>query len=155
NVRRAIEIEAKRLIELVATGQAVEQQTRSFDATNGTTFSMRTKEEANDYRYFTDPDLPPFQVTDAFLQAIRASLPALPEQLIRKYTQELQLPEYDARILCDDRDSAAWFERLIQHTTNYKAAANWLLGPVRSGLNDRSLDWKDLPVRPDSLARLI
>jgi len=60
-----------------------------------------------------------------------------------------------ARILCDDRDSAAWFERLIHHTTNYKAAANWLLGPVRSGLNEKSLDWKDLPLHPESLARLI
>ncbi|HXB08344.1 MAG TPA: Asp-tRNA(Asn)/Glu-tRNA(Gln) amidotransferase subunit GatB [Puia sp.] len=155
NVKRAIEIEAKRLIELVAAGQPIEQQTRSFDATTGTTFALRTKEEANDYRYFTDPDIPPFQVTDAFLESIRASLPALPEQLIRKYTRELQLPEYDARILCDDRDSAGFFEHLIQHTTNYKAAANWLLGPVRSGLNEKSLDWKDLPVQPASLARLI
>ena len=155
NVKRAIEVEAKRLIELHAAGKPIEQQTRSFDAGNGTTFALRTKEEANDYRYFTDPDLPPFQVTDAFLESIRASLPALPEQLIRKYTRDLQLPEYDARILCDDRDSAAWFERLIQYTTNYKAAANWLLGPVRSGLNEKSLDWKDLPLHPESLARLI
>jgi aspartyl-tRNA(Asn)/glutamyl-tRNA(Gln) amidotransferase subunit B len=155
NVRKAIEFEAKRLIELLATGQRIVQQTRSFDATNGTTFPLRTKEEANDYRYFTDPDLPPFEVTESFLKSIKASLPALPEQLVRKYTQELQLPEYDARILCDDRDSVAWFQRLIQHTTNYKAAANWMLGPVRQGLNEKSLDWKDLPVRPESLARLI
>jgi len=79
----------------------------------------------------------------------------LPEQLIQKYTRELQLPEYDARILCDDRDSATWFEQLIRFTANYKAAANWLLGPVRSSLNDKSLDWKDLPVKPESLAGLI
>ena len=155
NVRRAIEIESRRLIELVATGQPVVQQTRSFDATDGTTFALRTKEEANDYRYFTDPDLPPFQVTDDFLESIRVSIPALPEQLVQKYTLELHLPEYDARSLCDDRESAAYFEQLITHVTNYKAAANWLLGPVRSGLNEKGLDWKDLPVRPDTLARLI
>ena len=155
NVRRAIEIEAKRLIELLANGLPIEQQTRSFDAAEGTTFSLRTKEEANDYRYFTDPDLPPFQVTDAFLASIKASIPPLPEQLVQKYTRELQLPEYDARVICDDRDSAAYFEQLIMHTTNYKAAANWLLGPVRSGLNDKGTDWKDLSLRPESLARLI
>jgi aspartyl-tRNA(Asn)/glutamyl-tRNA(Gln) amidotransferase subunit B len=155
NVRRAIEIEARRLIELVATGQTVEQQTRSFDATDGTTFALRTKEEANDYRYFADPDLPPFQVTDEFLASISASIPPLPEELIEKYTRELQLPEYDARILCDDRDSAGYFAQLITHTSSYKAAANWLLGPVRSGLNAKSLEWKDLAVRAESLARLI
>jgi aspartyl-tRNA(Asn)/glutamyl-tRNA(Gln) amidotransferase subunit B len=155
NVKRAIEIEARRLIQLHATGKPIIQETRSFDATDGSTFSLRTKEEANDYRYFADPDLPPFVVSDEFLAAIKASLPALPEQLIQKYTRELQLTEYDARSLCDDRDSAAYFERLIGHTTSYKAAANWLLGPVRSSLNDKNLDWKDVPVRPESLAGLI
>jgi aspartyl-tRNA(Asn)/glutamyl-tRNA(Gln) amidotransferase subunit B len=155
NVKRAIEFESRRLIDLLEAGEPIIQQTRSFDANEGTTFALRTKEEANDYRYFTDPDLPPFLVTDELLDSITASIPALPEQLIGKYTRELQLPEYDARILCDDRDSAAWFERLIQHTSNYKAAANWLLGPVRSSLNDKSLDWKDLPVTPQSLAGLI
>jgi len=155
NVKRAIEIESRRLIGLHAAGQPITQETRSFDATDGTTFALRSKEEANDYRYFTDPDLPPFQVSDAFLDSIKASLPALPEQLVQKYTRELLLPEYDARILCDDRDSANYFEQLIRHTANYKAAANWLLGPVKSGLNEKSLDWKDLPVRPESLAGLI
>jgi len=155
NVKRAIELESRRLIELLEAGEPIIQQTRSFDANEGTTFALRTKEEANDYRYFTDPDLPPFLVTDEFLDSIKASIPALPEQLVQKYTRELQLPEYDARILCDDRDSAAWFERLIRFTSSYKAAANWLLGPVRSSLNDKSLDWKDLPVTPVSLAGLI
>jgi len=155
NVKRAIEFESRRLVDLVEAGEPIIQQTRSFDADKGATFALRTKEEANDYRYFTDPDLPPFLVTDEFLDSIKASIPALPEQLIQKYTRELQLPEYDARILCDDRDSATYFERLILFTANYKAAANWLLGPVRSGLNDKSLDWKDLPVKPESLAGVI
>ncbi len=155
NVRRAIEFEAHRLIDLLEAGKPIQQQTRSFDATDGTTFALRTKEEANDYRYFADPDLPPFQVTDEFLETIRASIPPLPEALVLKYTRELQLPEYDARGIADDKDSAGYFERLIRHTTNYKAAANWLLGPVRSSLNERSLDWKDLPIAPDSLALLI
>ncbi|HVS95241.1 MAG TPA: Asp-tRNA(Asn)/Glu-tRNA(Gln) amidotransferase subunit GatB [Puia sp.] len=155
NVRRAIEFEARRLIGLLSAGEPIRQETRSFDAAEGTTFSLRTKEEANDYRYFADPDLPPFQVTDEFLQRVRASIPSLPEQLVVRYTRELQLPDYDARVIVSEKDSAAFFERLIAHTSNYKAAANWLLGPVRSSLNERALDWKDLPVPPGSLARLI
>ncbi|HTR30485.1 MAG TPA: Asp-tRNA(Asn)/Glu-tRNA(Gln) amidotransferase subunit GatB [Puia sp.] len=155
HVRKAIEFEAERLIALLEKGEPVVQQTRSFDAATGTTFALRTKEEANDYRYFADPDLPPFTVTDGFLESIRGSLPELPEQLIARFQRDLQLPEYDARVLCDDKDAAAWFQRLIRHTANYKAAANWLLGPVKSALNEKGLDWKDIPVAPESLARLI
>ncbi|HXO75765.1 MAG TPA: hypothetical protein VN824_11030, partial [Puia sp.] len=128
---------------------------RSFDATNGTTFSLRTKEEANDYRYFTDPDLPPFQVTDAFLETIRASIPPLPEELVEKYTKELLLPEYDARVICDDKDTVDYFGSLIGFTSNYKAAANWLLGPVKSSLKEQGLDLKDFPVPPLSLSKLM
>jgi aspartyl-tRNA(Asn)/glutamyl-tRNA(Gln) amidotransferase subunit B len=155
NVRRAIEFEAQRLIGLLDSGRPIEQQTRSFDAANGSTFALRTKEEANDYRYFADPDLPPFEVTDTFLESIRASIPVLPEELIIKYTRDLQLPEYDAREISDDRDCSAYFQQLITYTSNYKAAANWMLGPLRSSLNEQSLDWKDLPVQPAALARLI
>ena len=155
NVRRAIDFEARRLIGLVAKGLPVLQETRSFDANNGTTFSLRSKEEANDYRYFADPDLPPFEVSDAFLAAIKASIPPMPEQLIAKYKAELKLSEYDARGICDDRETVGYFESLIAHTSNYKAAANWLLGPVKSSLNEQGLDWKDFPVPPQTLSRLI
>ena len=155
NVRRAIDFEAKRLIGLVATQRPVQQETRSFDANNGTTFSLRTKEEANDYRYFADPDLPPFEVSDAFLASIQASIPPMPEELVARYTAELRLSEYDARVICDDKETVGYFESLIAHTENYKAAANWLLGPVKSSLNEQGLDWKDFPVPPQALARLI
>ena len=116
NVKRAIEYEAKRMIELVEQGIAIEQQTRSFDAADGTTFALRSKEEANDYRYFADPDLPPFHVTEELLQKIRSSIPALPEELVTKYTRELQLPEYDARVICDDKETVDFFEALIRAT---------------------------------------
>ena len=155
NVRRAIEFEGERLIGLLLKGETVQQQTRSYDAATGTTFTLRTKEEANDYRYFADPDLPPFIVTDEFLEAVRASLPELPEQLIERFRRELRLPEYDARVICDDKDAATWFQALIAHTTNYKAAANWLLGPVKSSLNEKGMDWKDFPIAPGVLARLM
>ena len=155
NVRRAIEFEANRMIGLVEQGVAIQQQTRSFEAADGSTFALRTKEEANDYRYFADPDLPPFQVTDAFLEKIRASIPPLPEELVIKYTNELQLSEYDARVISDDKETVDYFESLIGETSNYKAAANWLLGPVKSSLNDQGQMLKDFPVTPSSLARLM
>ena len=155
NVRRAIEFEGERLIGLLEKGEAIQQQTRSFDAAAGTTFALRTKEEANDYRYFADPDLPPFTVTDEFLEKVRMSLPEMPEQLIERFQRDLRLPEYDARVICDDKDAATWFQSLIGHTGNYKAAANWMLGPVKSSLNEKGLDWKDLPVSPAALARLM
>ena len=155
NVRRAIEFEAERMIGLLEKGERIVQQTRSYDAAAGTSFALRTKEEANDYRYFADPDLPPFVVTDALLEKIRASIPELPEELIGRLQRELQLPEYDARVIGDDKDSAVWFEELIKHTNNYKAAANWMLGPVRSALNERGLSWKDFPLSATALACLM
>ncbi|MBS1564834.1 MAG: Asp-tRNA(Asn)/Glu-tRNA(Gln) amidotransferase subunit GatB, partial [Bacteroidetes bacterium] len=136
NVRKAIEYEVKRMIALVEKGEAIQQQTRSFDATNDTTFALRTKEEANDYRYFPDPDLPPFIVSDEQVKQIRAAMPELPEALATRYKTELSLNDYDARVLCDDKDNIQYFEAVIRHTSHYKAVANWMLGPVKSWLNE-------------------
>lgn len=155
NVKRAIEHESKRLMELLDKGEPIIQQTRSFDASNGTTFALRTKEEANDYRYFADPDLTPFRVTNEMLQEIRASLPALPEERIARYTQQLQLPEYDARILTDEKETADYFEQVIEHTANYKAVANWLQGPVKSWMNEHNQSITAFPIQAPVIARLI
>jgi len=155
NVKRAIEHETKRMIELVENGERIVQQTRSFDATNGTTFSLRTKEEANDYRYFADPDLTPFTVTDDMLENIRSMLPALPEERVRQYTQELQLSDYDARVIAEEKDFSDYFEQLIGHTSNYKAAANWMLGPVKSYLNENNLSISAFRISPAAIADLI
>ncbi len=155
NVRKAIEYEVKRMIDLVENGEPVLQQTRSFDATNDTTFALRSKEEANDYRYFPDPDLPPFIVTPQQLESIRQSMPALPEVLIEKYKSELALSDYDARVICDDKETITYFEALIKETTHYKAAANWLLGPVKSFLNEHGLHSGAFPLQPATLAALI
>ncbi|NSL89100.1 Asp-tRNA(Asn)/Glu-tRNA(Gln) amidotransferase subunit GatB [Chitinophaga sp. Mgbs1] len=155
NVKRAIDNEVKRQIDILEAGGSLIQETRSFDASNGSSFSLRSKEEANDYRYFPEPDLAPFRLTDAFIDAVRATLPALPEELIRKYTQEFGLPEYDARVICDDKATADYFEALIAVTTQYKAAANWILGPVKSHLNEISADITQFTVTPAALAALI
>lgn len=155
NVKRAIDNEVKRQIDLIEAGGTLVQETRSFDASNGSSFSLRSKEEANDYRYFPEPDLAPFRLTDEFIDSIRATLPALPEELIRKYTAEFGLPEYDARVICDDKATADYYESLIAVTAQYKAAANWMLGPVKSWLNENSLEISQFPVTPAALASLI
>lgn len=155
NVKRAIEYESGRLIGIVSADEEVKQQTRSFDASNGTTFALRTKEEANDYRYFADPDLVPFNVTSAFIKEIQESIPALPEERVRKYTTIYQLPEYDARVLCEEREIADYFESVASCTSNYKAASNWMLGPVKSYLNENNLQITAFRLRPASIAELI
>jgi aspartyl-tRNA(Asn)/glutamyl-tRNA(Gln) amidotransferase subunit B len=155
NVKRAIEIEAERMIKIVEGGGTIVQQTRSFDASNGTTFALRSKEEANDYRYFPDPDLAPFVITDQMISEIQSSLPALPEQRVKTYVEKFNLPEYDARVISDERETADYFEQLIQHTANYKAAANWMIGPVKSYLNEQRLSITDFSIKPKSIAETI
>ncbi|MFI5124196.1 MAG: Asp-tRNA(Asn)/Glu-tRNA(Gln) amidotransferase subunit GatB [Chitinophagales bacterium] len=155
NVKRAIEYEAGRMMEDIEKGEIILQQTRRFDAVSGITASMRSKEEANDYRYFPDPDLPPFQVTDAFLQNIKENIPELPEALIDRYTRQYHLPRYDAEVICDDKETSDYFELLIKQTGAFKAAANWLLGPVKSYLNENNLSIHQLSLKPSSLASLI
>jgi aspartyl-tRNA(Asn)/glutamyl-tRNA(Gln) amidotransferase subunit B len=155
NVKRAIEFEAGRLMAILAAGEEVVQQTRSFDATNNTTFALRTKEEANDYRYFADPDLVPFSVSEETITGIRSALPALPEQRIAAYMSRYGLPEYDAHVLTEERESAEYFEKVVQHTSNFKAASNWMLGPVKSYLNENGIGISELQLRPDAIAELI
>ncbi|MBS1667932.1 MAG: Asp-tRNA(Asn)/Glu-tRNA(Gln) amidotransferase subunit GatB [Bacteroidetes bacterium] len=155
NVKRAIEFEFLRMVELVEKGESIIQQTRSFDSSNGTTFALRTKEEANDYRYFADPDLPPFSITDAFIESVRKNIPALPEQLIEKYTNQFHLSVYDATVISDDKETADYFELVTKETTNYKAAANWMLGPIKSYLNEQNLSIKNFSLQPKILAQLI
>jgi len=165
NVKRAIEWEAKRLIELVEAGSPIIQQTRSFDATNGTTFALRTKEEANDYRYFADPDLTPFRISEEMLKSIQEQLPELPEQKIQRYQSAFGLPEYDARVICDEKETSTYFEAILSalppnaskesNTTRAKAAANWILGPIKSWLNDNSLSIFNFELPAASIASLI
>ncbi len=155
NVKKAIEFEIERMIELVDKGGKVQQQTRSFDAATDTTFAIRDKEEANDYRYFPDPDLAPFHLSDGFISQVKQQLPALPNQLTEKYRLLPGLSEYDAAQLCDEKATADYFELLIQHTNLYKAAANWLLGPVRQYLNENTIGFDTFTLSPAVLAELI
>ncbi len=155
NVKKAIEFEIDRMTKVVESGGTIKQQTRSFDADTDTTFAIRDKEEANDYRYFPDPDLAPFQLTENFIENIRASLPALPATLIAKYKQQYQLSEYDATQLCSEKSMAHYFEAVIEHTQHYKAVANWMLGPVRQQLNEKHIDYSSIQLLPSTLAALL
>ena len=155
NVKRAIDIEVERLIGLVENNQIIIQETRSYDADNNSTFSLRTKEDADDYRYFPEPDLSPFYITADYLLQIKNDLPVLPEALKQRYINELKLSDYDASVLCDDKDQALYFEKVIEHTHNYKAVANWLLGPVKSHLNDSNSSYKTFSLLAEKLASLI
>ena len=155
NVKRAIEFEADRLINLVENGEPILQQTRSFDADKGTTFSLRSKEDADDYRYFPEPDLTPFYISDEMLQKLKTALPELPEALEKRYVADLRLSAYDATVICDDKDQVEFFEAIIKSTNNHKAAANWLLGPIKSYLNDKAIDIKKIEISPSKIAELI
>ena len=155
NVKQAIEIESARLIALVENNGLIIQETRSYNADNNTTFSLRTKEEADDYRYFPEPDLPPFYITEAYIQKINKSLPHLPENLKKKYTGLYLLNEYDASVLVSDKETSDLFEALTLHTKNYKAAANWISGPVKSFCNENDISINNFPIIPSVLASLI
>jgi len=155
NVQRAIDFEIKRQIDLLEAGSLISQETRSFDATTGTTFSLRSKEKANDYRYFPEPDLTPLIVDKLYIDKIRSILPALPQELHRKFTEDYKLSEYDASILTDTKPIALYFDELTKHTANFKAAANWMNGPVKSFLNERALEMEAFPLKPEQIAELI
>ena len=155
NVQKAVEFEAKRQIELLENGGTIEQNTLNFDADSGETSVLRSKEMANDYRYFPEPDLPPLVLSDDFIQEIAKNLPALPEELYQKYTSQLGLSDYEANVITADQELVTYFELLIRETSNYKAAANWLMGNIKSYLNAHAVFIGDFSVKPETIAEVI
>lgn len=154
NVQKAIDFEIKRQHDLIESGGAVDQETRTYDAAKNRTIGMRSKEEAHDYRYFNEPDLQPIIVKQEYVDGIRQTMPPLPKELYAKYVK-LGLSDYDARLLTDDKDIAFYFEQVLEHTSNYKAAANWIMGSVKSYLNDQAAHISDFPLPAKSIADLI
>lgn len=155
NVARAIEHEFERQVDMLEKGETILSETRTFDATTGTTSGMRTKEDMNDYRYFPEPDLSPVVVSEEWLNSIRETMPSLPGALYERFVTEFGLPEYDAGVLTDTKEIALYFEELCKETDNYKAASNWVMGPVKSYLNELTLSIQEFPVSPKQLAELI
>jgi len=136
NIKKAIEFEIDRLITLLETGGAIIQQTRGFDANNDTTFSIRDKEDANDYRYFPDPDLAPFHLTNEYIDSIKQNLPLLPAVIKKEWKVKYELSDYDIEQLCENKEEAEFFIAWTNQTKLYKAAANWVIGPIRAYLNE-------------------
>ncbi|GAB3201288.1 aspartyl-tRNA(Asn)/glutamyl-tRNA(Gln) amidotransferase subunit B [Pontibacter aydingkolensis] len=155
NVQRAIEHEIERQIMVLENGGKVDGETRNFDANTGSTTAMRSKETMNDYRYFPEPDLQPLVIEQEWLDSVKAAMPSLPQVLYNRFVNELGLPEYDAAVLTDAKEIALYFEELCKETTNYKAASNWMMGPVKSYLNELQLHINDFPLAPEQIAQII
>ncbi len=155
SVERALRFEEARHRRLVEQGDAVVQETRHWDEDREITFSSREKEEAQDYRYFPEPDLVPLQVDDAWTRRILSSLPELPEARRRRYVDALGLPEHDAGLLTATRPMAEFFEEAIRLFPKPKIVGNWLIGDVAAFLNAEGREIEDLPIRPAQLAELL
>ncbi len=155
NVHAAIQYEINRQIEELEAGGTIYQETRSYDAGTGKTFTMRTKESADDYRYFPEPDLPPVMVYTKYIDEVRMTLPPLPDELYDKYTTDFKLSDYDASVIIDNKEFALYFEELSKLTTNHKAAANWMMGDVKSHLNENAITIDKFPLKPANIADII
>lgn len=153
---KAIEYEIERQSKLLKKGEKIVQETRLFDPNSGKTYTMRTKEEAHDYRYFPDPDLLPVVVKPEKVQQLKASLPELPDQKIERYISQLGLPEYDASVLASDKELALFFEEsLKEYGEAPKQTANWILNELLGKLNEKGIDISHSPVKPDQLGQLV
>ncbi len=155
NVQRAIEFEIDRQIEVLESGGSLSMETRNYDALSNSTSAMRSKEAANDYRYFPEPDLTPLKVTVEQINAIKSEMPALPRELFLKYTGEYGLTEYDAYNLTDSKSIALYYETILNYTKEFKLAANWVMGDIKSYLNAQGKEIDEFPIAPEKIAELI
>ena len=153
-IGQAIEYEAKRQINLIESGESIKQQTRLFDPKKGQTRSMRSKEEAHDYRYFPDPDLLPLSFTDEFVEGIRKTLPELPDIRRKRFVDDFGLSPYDAGILVSEKETADFFE-IASKNSNSKLVCNWIVGELFSILNKDSKTIQESPVTPENIGKLI
>ena len=154
-MEKAIEFEARRQVELIEDGGKVIQETRLFDPDRGETRSMRSKEDAQDYRYFPDPDLLPLEIPPSWVEEVERAMPTLPGELRRRYEREHGLSPYVANLLTESRGKAAFFERVAETCGSPTLAANWVTGNVAALLNDRNLDFAASPVSADAVGTLL
>ena len=154
-IARAIHYEAKRQIELLEEGKRVVQETRRWDENKDATFAMRSKENAQDYRYFPEPDIPPIELSEEYLDSLRAAQPEMAEEKRARYQTQYGLPAYDCRMITSDRVLAGFFEGLVELGTPAKQAANWIMGEVLGALSVKGMEPKDMRLTPGTLSRLI
>ncbi|MFO7298437.1 MAG: Asp-tRNA(Asn)/Glu-tRNA(Gln) amidotransferase subunit GatB [Pseudomonadota bacterium] len=153
-IGQAIEAEARRQIAILEDGGVIEQETRLFDPSKGETRSMRTKEEAHDYRYFPDPDLLPLELTQEWVDALKADLPELPDEKKKRFMEQYGLSSYDAGVLVAERAAADYFEK-VAAGRDAKAAANWVINELFGRLNKEGLDIEQSPVSAEQLGRIL
>lgn len=154
-IHNAIESEAQRQIELIEDGEKITQETRRWDDSKGTSYAMRSKEDAQDYKYFPDPDIPPVSLTEEYVNKIRESLPELPEVKKQRYMDEFKLSEYDTSMICSSTSYVKLFERTVEITKNPKDSANWIMGELMKMLNDSQTLPENMNFRMDSLGEII
>ncbi len=154
-IQKAIEYEVERQILAYEAGEKIIQETRSFDPNTNTTSGMREKETMNDYRYFPEPDMPPFEVKKDWVAAVKQQMPELPNQLFVKFTTQFGINEADAYTLTEDQDTAQYFTAIAIIAKQYKAASNWVLGPIRSYLNEQKIEISQFEVSPSAINDII
>jgi aspartyl-tRNA(Asn)/glutamyl-tRNA(Gln) amidotransferase subunit B len=155
HVQRALEYEIDRQIEVLEKGGAVDHETRLWDTAAGRTLSMRSKEEAHDYRYFPEPDLPPLRIEPAVVEELKRTLPELPDARRRRFVAQYGLPDYDASLLTQSHALAAYFEATAAAAGNAKAASNWIMGELTRKMNETGVRIEQVPLTPEALAGLI
>jgi aspartyl-tRNA(Asn)/glutamyl-tRNA(Gln) amidotransferase subunit B len=154
-IKKAIEFEAVRLVELLEGGGEVLQQTRGFDEASSSTYAIRTKEDADDYRYFADPDLPPFLITEEMIDAIRKGMPPTQKQRVESLSKEYHLSDYDAAMLASNTELENYFKQILSYTTNIKSAVNWVLNPLKNWTVENETGIEESGVHPKSIAEMI
>ncbi|WP_302826691.1 Asp-tRNA(Asn)/Glu-tRNA(Gln) amidotransferase subunit GatB, partial [Anaerofustis stercorihominis] len=155
SLKRAIEYEYKRQVKAVEKGERIVQETRKWDDEKGKSFSMRSKEDAHDYRYFPDPDLVPIILTDEEIQKYKEEMPELPDAKKKRFIDEYKLSEYDAGFLASSIEVGNFFEEAIKDTKNIKSVANFLMGDISAYLNSNELEFSDIKFTPSNLAKLV
>lgn len=154
-IQNAVKAEAQRQIELIEDGEKVVQETRRWDDSKGTSYAMRSKEDAQDYKYFPEPDLPPIELSNDYIQNIKDTLPELPEAKKARYVDEYGLTDYDAKILCSDKAFAHLFDKTVEITNAPKDSAHWIMGDLMKLLNDTQTLPENMCFREESLGEII
>lgn len=155
SIARSIEFEINRQKEILDAGGIIKQETRRWDDEKGEGFSMRTKEEANDYRYFPEPDLMPIKLSDEYINSIRETLPELPEIRKKRYIEKIGLPEYDAGIITSSKQLSDFFEQATKECGNAKAVSNWIMTDIIRIAREKGIEYSELPFTPTQFAQLI
>ena len=153
-MQMAIEYEANRQVDLIEDGQIIDQETRLFDTKKNETRSMRSKEDAHDYRYFPDPDLLPLEVSDDFIENLKSEIPELPDEKKKRFIEKFKLSSYEANILVSDIETSNYFENVIKKS-DVKLATNWIIGELFAALNEKNLEISESPISAGNLSKLI